>query len=523
MRCVNRLTLVLCCSAAVLATTSSPARGQSAPAVRDSVPADLRPLLAPHHSELRLVIQRYQLDRNLLANNYAGAPTGGRGGRGGRGNARPDTTLGPPVVLSPDRIARLQHFDRSWQAALAALDASHLTPEAQRDLDSLRHAVVTNIARADSEATDLARLLPAFPFAGKLVGLIEARMRLEDVDAEPAAGILAAVTAQIDSTRAGMRSGLAAGATGTLQASRIDALRSAVAVETLRSNLAAWFTFYDAYDPAFTWWVDLPYQHVDTALANYATFLRDSVAVADRPSILPRTWSMHVTDTPPPPTYRYYGEFFGGYDPAFRLVQAVPYKPVDPVTGAPALHAADFRGPALSEVPDLASIISLPQDEMTDIVNRFFGRSANGGRGGSGRGGRGGTGGANAAPAPLRDSTFYEQWLNALKTLDFDKLTRNAQVDYLYVRKMAELQLARQGHPLLRQPAAQGRTTPAFAGEARGRQGLIRDLQDELIPYTPEELIVARREGVRLVRRGDERRRRARWASATTGRPRSRR
>src|SRR5689334_5190423 len=48
-----------------------------------AVPKDLRPLLAPRHSEMRLVTTRYNADRNLLVTNYAGVTnTGGRGGRG---------------------------------------------------------------------------------------------------------------------------------------------------------------------------------------------------------------------------------------------------------------------------------------------------------------------------------------------------------------------------------------------------------------------------------------------------------
>jgi hypothetical protein len=62
-------------------------------------------------------------------------------------------------------------------------------------------------------------------------------------------------------------------------------------------------------------------------------------------------------------------------------------------------------------------------------------------------------------------------------------------VDYLYVKKRAELELERAGKPL---PASNPRKTDntGVRGDARGREGLIRDLQNELIPYTPEQLIV---------------------------------
>jgi len=75
-----------------------------------------------------------------------------------------------------------------------------------------------------------------------------------------------------------------------------------------------------------------------------------------------------------------------------------------------------------------------------------------------------------------------------LKTIDFDALTRNAQVDYLFLKKRAELELARIDRPL---PTNNPRKADnsGVPGNARGREGLIRDLEDELIPYTPEQLI----------------------------------
>ena len=116
---MNRLSQ---CAAAILTCASIVALGQGV--IPDgSVPIDLRPLLAPHHSEMRLVFTRYTADRTLLVGNYAG--TGGGGGRG---------IAGPPLVISQSRIARLKRFDISWQSALAKIDATRLSPEATTDL-----------------------------------------------------------------------------------------------------------------------------------------------------------------------------------------------------------------------------------------------------------------------------------------------------------------------------------------------------------------------------------------------------
>jgi hypothetical protein len=427
------------------------ARPAAATTMDRTVPADLAPLLTPRRSEMRLVVTRYQADRALLAGNYAGPAAGPRGGRGpgaagqgapaarpdsagraapaGRAAAAPDSTL---VPVSPARIARLRRFGLSWQTALARLDPSALSPAARTDLDALRASVRSDLARLDAEEDLLADVSPFVPFAPALVGLVEARIRVEDLDAQQAAGTVVGVTEEIAALRARLASAEGAGA---LRPSREQALRAAVATTTLRENLVNWFRFYDGYDPQFTWWVRLPYRDVDAALARHAAFLRDTVALRSAPG--------------------------AGVRPVARRSEPAP----------PTKYG---------EVPVLAELIALPQDEMTGIVQRFIAS------GGTGR--TGGRGGPGATPPPEPDARFYRDWLSALRTLDFARLSRNAQVDYLYLKKIAELRLARVGTTLPADPPRKADAS-GIPGPARGREGLIRDLQDELIPYTPEQLI----------------------------------
>ena len=165
---------------------------------------------------------------------------------------------------------------------------------------------------------------------------------------------------------------------------------------TLRAALTEWFTFYNGYDPLFTWWNGLPYKKADAALQALRRVparrrSRRRRRLADR-----RARCARVS------------------------------------------RSRRRRRRSSPRCPICKELIALPQDEMTDIVQRFRGarprRSVRGvGRGAAGR-----------RPA-ARPRAFYEAWLKALKTLDFDKLSRNAQVDYLYIKKMAEQQIARAG------------------------------------------------------------------------------
>ena len=325
------------------------------------------------------------------------------------------------VPLSPARLARLKRFDTNWQSAVARIDPAKLTPAATTDLDALKSAIAGNLARLDAEALTMAQAIAAAPFAPKLVQLVEARIRVEDMNAQRAAATLTEVTREI------------ARLTATpLRVNREQATLGATAVDQLRAITTEWFTFYNGYDPLFTWWMGVPHAKVDEALKAYAGLLRDKVAAEN----------LQV--------------------------------PATPATSEPITAAAQLKYP---DVPDLNEIIALPQDEMRDIVVRF-----------SGSGGRGGGRGRGTVSGPVRDVPFYTSWLTALKSLDFDKLSRNAQVDYLFIRRTAETQMARANLKLDPNPPRKSDST-GIPGPARGREGLIQDLSEALIPYTPEELI----------------------------------
>jgi hypothetical protein len=280
------------------------------------VPADLKPLLAGPASEMRLVVTRYQADRVTLAGNYAGPTAGGRGRRGAGAASAPAVPPPPPVPTSPARLARLKRFDLDWQTALAKLQTPRLSPAAAADLAALKTTIETNMRQLDADALTLAQVMPALPFAPKIVGLLEARIQVQDVDGRKAAETTMAVIKDVNAMRAAFESGEPIGL------SKATALRAADATDQFRAGFAEWFGFYNGYDPMVTWWMAQPSKQADAALQEYATLLREKVAAADAP----------VTASP----------------------AAVPA-----VLPAPA--------PKYASVPDLAQIIALPQDEMRDV------------------------------------------------------------------------------------------------------------------------------------------------------------
>jgi hypothetical protein len=402
--------LVLAMAAASLAQTDVPQRGQrggsgvQAPQTPPVAPTDLRPLLAPRQSEMRLVQQRYEADRDQLSRFYR--------------------------AVSPVRFARLKRFDLDWAAALDGLKAGGLSPAAKKDLETLRNAVLANSKKIDADAAAAGQIAPLLPFGSTIARLEEARMRMDTISAEASAIALSQAADLIGPIQARVEAGIADPSKREGLPFAKDALiRAAESIGAMRTILKDWFNFYNEFDPLFTWWMAQPYKQADKALEDYAAILRDKAAPASGDTVLP----------PAPP------------------VEIVP---------APA--------PQTPEVPDLAELLSYPQDEMRAVVQQYRG---------SGRG----LGGSGAGAPPAPDKKYYTDWLAALKKLDFGKLSRDGQIDYLFLRNAIESKIRKLGLPpstVPRKPDASG-----IPGQPIGREALMAGLAEELIPYTPEQLI----------------------------------
>jgi uncharacterized protein (DUF885 family) len=392
------------------------------------VPADLRPLLAPKQSEVKLIIQRYEADRDLLGRFYH--------------------------AVTPARFSRMKRFDLDWAAALDGLKTAALSPAAKADLENLKKAVQANLKKVDFDAAEAARMAALMPFNAPIAKLEDARMAMETMDARAAAVLLSQAPDQIAKVRATLAASL--GDPAKLAAfipGRGLAVQTADAVKDLRGMLRDWFNFYNDYDPLFTWWMAQPYKQTDKDLEEYEAFLRGKVA---------------------------------------------PAVPDSPVPAAPAVDVPAAPAPRYAEVPDLAALIAVPQDEMRDIVQKFKSSLGRGGRGG---GGRPETPSPTAPPqagmqardqgatsVSLPDRKVLDGWMKALRTLDFNKLSRAGQIAYLYMRNTLEVQLRRAALParpaIVPKPDASG-----ILGQPIGRDALILNLADEFIPYTPEQLI----------------------------------
>src|SRR6185295_3460939 len=185
-------------------------------------------------SEMRGAIERYTVDRGSLARTY-------------------------PVAYSSSRRDRFKKFYEEWLASLKSLDFDSMSQDGKIDYILFKNHLEYELRQLDLQSRQFSEIEPLVPFAGKIVDLEETRRRMEPIDSAKIAATLNDLRKQVDERRRAVEIGLR----GEAQMKKTVANRAVGAINNLRGNLRNWYTFYNGYDPIFTWWNEEPYKTLD--------------------------------------------------------------------------------------------------------------------------------------------------------------------------------------------------------------------------------------------------------------------
>src|SRR5215218_228366 len=209
-------------------------------------------------SEMRSAIERYTVDRGSLTRSY-------------------------PVAASRSRRERFKQFYEEWLASLKTLDFNPMSQDGKIDYILFKNHLEYELRQIDIQSRQISEIEPLVPFGAKIIDLEEARRRMEPMDSAKTAATLNDLRKQVDERRRGIELGLRAEARGgdsgndPGRVKKTVANRAVAAINSLRVNLRNWYTFYNGYDPMFTWWNEEPYKSLDQAMTNYATFLAERI------------------------------------------------------------------------------------------------------------------------------------------------------------------------------------------------------------------------------------------------------
>jgi hypothetical protein len=210
---------------------------------------------------------------------------------------------------SQARAGRMEKLFREWQDRLAELKFDAFDQQGRIDYVLIRNKLTSELNRLSLERRRLGEMEELLAFRAPLQELERARWRMAPLDAQASASTIAAVPDLIKKLRGRIDKGKkskdkpkeaksasdgdkaapdeSAGKeksddskdTGApLKVSPIVAKRAAAAAGEIRGTLKNWFTFYDGYQPDFSWWLKKPYEDAAKALEDYAKYLREEIA-----------------------------------------------------------------------------------------------------------------------------------------------------------------------------------------------------------------------------------------------------
>ena len=211
-----------------------------------------------NESEMRAAIERYTVDRGSLQRSF-------------------------PVATSPARRERFRKLYNDWLASLQKIDFDSMSQDGKIDYILFKNHLEYELRQLDVQAKQLEEIQPLVPFAKTIIDFEETRRRMEPIDSAKVAATLNNLKKQVDERRNAVEASLRAGRgsdSAPADAQRIKktvANRAVGAINGLRNTLRNWYTFYNGYDPVFTWWNEEPYKSLDQSLTTYAQFLSERV------------------------------------------------------------------------------------------------------------------------------------------------------------------------------------------------------------------------------------------------------
>lgn len=162
---------------------------------------------------------------------------------------------------SPEKRERYKKLAEDYVTRLKQLDFNTLPQECKADYVLFKRDLNTVIHDAETEAKELSAIQQWLPFADSIYALERIRRRGGAMDGQAVAANFNAVTKQIQA----LQLKLAADKTITVK----DARRARMVIGGIQDAAKNVFTFYNGYDPLFTWWVPLTYNALDSSLTVY--------------------------------------------------------------------------------------------------------------------------------------------------------------------------------------------------------------------------------------------------------------
>lgn len=210
--------------------------------------------------EMPALIQNYKADYQSLTRFYAPVPPSYRESAAG-GAFRPMITGSSPEIRT-----RMEQLYKSYLERLTKLPFESLSQECKADYILFKRDLNEKLRLSAVEAQEAASVKQYFPFADSIYALQKLRRRGIRPDAQQVAKNWDAFVKQIDELKNKLQNDTSL---------NVPSIRAGMGIASyLNQCIAGIYTFYNGYDPLFSWWVPKTYEKLGQALTDYSDAFR---------------------------------------------------------------------------------------------------------------------------------------------------------------------------------------------------------------------------------------------------------
>jgi hypothetical protein len=163
---------------------------------------------------------------------------------------------------SPEYIARFQQLYKDYLQQLGKLNYEGMNAGSRVDYLLTKRDLENKLRLLKEAETEYKQISKWVPFADKIYALEKPRRRGLNINGQQIAAQLTSIEKELSASKAALEKEEAL--------NRDLVFRLQGTVKDLQEALKSVYTFYNQYEPSFTWWVPEPYKRVDTLLTTYA-------------------------------------------------------------------------------------------------------------------------------------------------------------------------------------------------------------------------------------------------------------
>ena len=208
-------------------------------------------------SEINNLMVQYEADKGAITRFYS--TSGSQDGFSFRGR-------GGNEYNTPERRARLLKLADGYEKQLGDINFDKISINGKVDYLLFKRDLEDDIYQLQEEQKAYEQVTGYFPFADSIYAMEKPRRRGAEVKGQEVARQMESIRKQVARLADKLKAGPA-----------IDmklALAAAAEVEGVKGLLRNYYTFYNGYDPLFTWWTPRTYTSLDSALGAYAAALK---------------------------------------------------------------------------------------------------------------------------------------------------------------------------------------------------------------------------------------------------------